>query len=71
MRHAIIALVLPDPISAEAADRWDLVPVPLLCDLTLLYVTHYYTAYWQAQLGISSYLELLPRRRDCSRAKAS
>ncbi|WP_458691372.1 hypothetical protein [Nocardia tengchongensis] len=33
-------------------------PVPLLCDLTLLHVTHYYTAYWQARLGISSYLEL-------------
>ncbi|WP_306363366.1 hypothetical protein [Nocardia sp. CC227C] len=58
MSHAITALILPDPISAEAADRWDLVAVPLPGDLTLLHVTHYYTAYWQARLGISSYLEI-------------
>lgn len=58
MPHAITAMILPCPVSAEAADRWDLMPVSLRCDLTLLHVTHYYTAYWQARLGISSYFKL-------------
>ncbi|MFD7843460.1 hypothetical protein ACFV4K_11070 [Nocardia sp. NPDC059764] len=58
MSHAITAMILPGTVDAGAADRWDLAPVPMRCDLTLFHVTHYYTAYWQAQLGISSYFEL-------------
>ncbi|MEV0363078.1 hypothetical protein [Nocardia fusca] len=60
MAHAITALILTGPYQADAVDRWDLVPVPLRGDLTLFHLTHYYTAYWQAKLGIEGYFELAP-----------
>jgi hypothetical protein len=56
--HAVTAMILPDPINAGAARSWDLVPVPLHGKLTMCHITHYYTAYWQARLGISNYIEL-------------
>ncbi|NKY35643.1 hypothetical protein HGA13_21585 [Nocardia speluncae] len=57
MPHAITALILAGPCQADAVDRWDLVPVPLRGDLTLFHLTHSYTAYWQAKLGIGGYFE--------------
>ncbi|WP_174186138.1 hypothetical protein [Nocardia barduliensis] len=58
MPHAITALVLPGAYDAEAAARWDLVPVPLHGSLTLFHLTHYYTAYWQAVRKVTDYVEL-------------
>ncbi len=61
MPHAISALILPGPYNADAADKWDLAPVALSCDLTLFHLTHYYTAYWQASLGVTGYFDLGPK----------
>ncbi|MEV6278857.1 hypothetical protein [Nocardia sp. NPDC051832] len=63
MSHSISALILPGPYNADAADKWDLVPVPLRGDLTLFHITHYYTAYWQASLGVTGYFNLGPQAR--------
>jgi hypothetical protein len=54
--HEIQALVLPaaDP---DAARAWDLVSVPLAgSGLSLVHVTHFVTAYWQARRGVSGHL---------------
>jgi hypothetical protein len=54
--HEIQALVLPaaDP---DAARAWDLATVPLAgSELSLVHVTHYVTAYWQARRGVSGHL---------------
>ncbi|MFQ6227733.1 hypothetical protein [Nocardia sp. NPDC002869] len=45
-------------------DKWDVVPVPLRGDLTLFHMTHYYTAYWQAKLGIEGHFDAAPSARD-------
>ncbi|MBF6167805.1 hypothetical protein IU486_24035 [Streptomyces gardneri] len=58
MPHAITALILPGTHDTAAADRWDLVPVPLHGGLTLFHLTHYYTAFWQATRKVADYVEL-------------
>ncbi|WP_378736720.1 hypothetical protein [Nocardia brasiliensis] len=63
MPHSITALIVPGPYHADAADKWDLLPVPLRCDLTMFHVTHYYTAYWQGLLRVTGHFELAPSAR--------
>ncbi|WP_019929704.1 hypothetical protein [Nocardia sp. BMG111209] len=60
MGHSITALIVPGSVDADAAIRWDLVPIPLHHGLSLLHLTHYYTMYWQAALGITEHIEPSP-----------
>jgi len=58
--HEIQALVLrsADP---DAARAWDLVPAPAAgSGLSLVYITHYVTAYWQARRSLSGHLVTPP-----------
>ncbi|MEV6063835.1 hypothetical protein [Nocardia asteroides] len=61
MGHSITALIVPGVVNADAAAQWDLIPIPLQCGLTLHHLTHYYTAYWQASLGITEHVEPSPQ----------
>jgi len=56
--HAIQAVLLPDTCRADAAQRWDVVPVNLAHDWSLVHITHYFSAYWQAKLGVETHLEV-------------
>jgi hypothetical protein len=56
--HHITALILAVPVDASAARGWDAVPVALAGGLTLVHVTHYYTAYWQATRGVTAELDV-------------
>lgn len=51
MSHSICAIVLRGPFDAAAAATFDLTGIPLVEDLTLFPITHYYTACWQKTLG--------------------
>jgi hypothetical protein len=56
--HAIEALILPGDCDAGAARDWDVVPVRLNAELSLVQVTVYYSAYQQATRGVTERLEL-------------
>lgn len=64
MPHAITALILTGPYHDDAAQRWDLVPVPLKGDLTLFHISPDYTAYQQAKLGLDGEFERPENARE-------
>src|SRR5690349_5094408 len=58
MGHAIQAVLLAGICQADAARRWDVVPVSLARGWSLVHITHYFSAYWQAKLGVEARLEI-------------
>ncbi|MBE9028230.1 hypothetical protein IQ266_00485 [filamentous cyanobacterium LEGE 11480] len=56
MSHAITGVILKGRFSPEVVQSFDLRPIDLGFDLTLFAMTHYYTACWQAKLGLDAEL---------------
>jgi hypothetical protein len=44
--HNITGMILPGPCDRHAVTEWDAAEVPLGAGLSLVHLTHYYTAYW-------------------------
>lgn len=60
MGHSITAIVIRGPADPAALETYDLRPVALGQGLTLLHIDHYYSAYWQARLGLRDFLSAPP-----------
>jgi hypothetical protein len=58
--HNITGLVLAGPCEPRAVREWDVVEVRLGAGLSLVHLTHYVTAYWQARRGEAGRLDLPP-----------
>jgi hypothetical protein len=56
--HNITGLILPGPCDRRAVADWDVAEVALGAGLSLVHLTHYYTAYWQARRGETARLDL-------------
>jgi hypothetical protein len=56
MGHAIQAILLPGACRADAPQRWDVVPVNLAHGWSMVPITHYFSAYWQAKIGAGAAL---------------
>ena len=59
MGHHITAIVIPGAPVPAALETYDLRPVALAEGLTLLHIDHYYSAYWQARLGLAGELPIV------------
>lgn len=57
MGHCITALVLKGDYDREVALTFDLRGIELGFGLHMFFVDHYYSAYWQAKLGATGYLD--------------
>lgn len=57
MGHSICAVLLKGEFDGEKAKGFDLRPHPLEQDATLFFIDHYYSAVWQATLGLHGQLE--------------
>ena len=57
MRHQITALILKGSYDLEKVESYDLRAIDLGSQLTMFQIDHYYTACWQAKLGIKDYLD--------------
>ena len=53
-----MGMILPGPCDRHALTEWDAAEVPLGAGLSLVPLTHYYTAYWQARRGETGQLDL-------------
>jgi hypothetical protein len=58
--HNITALILAGPCDPRAVREWDVAEAPLGAGLSLVHLTHYYTAYWQARRAGTGHLDLPP-----------
>lgn len=56
MGHHITAIVLKGDYDQALAETFDLYGVALGFDLHMFFIDHYYSAYWQAKLGVNEEL---------------
>ena len=57
MGHTITAILLKGQYNKAIAEEFDLHGVKLSDDITMFYIDFYFSAYWQAKLGVQGHLE--------------
>ena len=57
MGHHITAIILKGKFDQKKAKTYDLIPIKLGFDLNMFHIDHYYSAYWQAKIGLEDHLD--------------
>lgn len=57
MPHNISAILLKGTFNTQKAKEFDLLPIDLGFGISMFHINHYYSAYWQAKLNTTGYLD--------------